>query len=342
VLTGLRLEPAGLRFEPASVVPARLPDLFAGAPLCILGRYRGAAGALALQARASAGQAWAETMSASVSDNRAIPCVWARGHIRDLEDRFITAQGDRTQLEKQIVETSLRFGVLCRFTAFVAVDRSEVVNKGGQVHKITQPVEAPEGWAMLESGVVMAQTLSACADAMRGASATGFAMRADAEYEALGPPPPGAPMPKSEALPTTPLRARRQRGLLNRLFGGTAPQAPLPAPSPPADVDLSAYRRRAQELLEELEKQIAADVPSRLVVLGSLAVKLEALVEDLKSVGVAAAEVRPLDDVLQDLKTLFGDRRPGDAAIAAAWSRTEAVLRSFAGSTAGRREGFWK
>ena len=43
VLTGLRLEPAGLAFVPGSVVPSRLPDLFAGTPLTILGRYRGAA-----------------------------------------------------------------------------------------------------------------------------------------------------------------------------------------------------------------------------------------------------------------------------------------------------------
>ncbi len=43
VLTNLRLEPAGLEVMPGSVTPVRLPDLFAGAPVLIQGRYRGSA-----------------------------------------------------------------------------------------------------------------------------------------------------------------------------------------------------------------------------------------------------------------------------------------------------------
>jgi signal transduction histidine kinase len=156
VLTGLRLEPAGLRFDPEALVPDRIPDLFAGVPLCILGRYHGAAtGALALQARDAASQAWAETVAATSSDNSAIASVWARGLIRELEDRFVSDSGDRAKLEKRIIETSLRFSVLSRFTAFVAVDRSEVVNQGGQVQRITQPVEPPAGWAMLGTELVL-------------------------------------------------------------------------------------------------------------------------------------------------------------------------------------------
>src|SRR5437870_12233330 len=80
VLTGLHLEPAGLRFEPDSVVPGRMPDLFAGSPLCIMGRYRGAAGgAVTLQAKGASGQPWSESVKASVTDNPALPWVWARG-----------------------------------------------------------------------------------------------------------------------------------------------------------------------------------------------------------------------------------------------------------------------
>ena len=48
-------------------------------------------------------------------------------------------------MEKRIVKTSLRFGVLCRFTAFVAVD-SRVVAEGGVPHRVMQPVEVPAGW----------------------------------------------------------------------------------------------------------------------------------------------------------------------------------------------------
>ena len=40
VLTRLRLEPAGLRFDPESL-PGRLPDVFAGSPVQLFGRYSG-------------------------------------------------------------------------------------------------------------------------------------------------------------------------------------------------------------------------------------------------------------------------------------------------------------
>ena len=79
-------------------------------------------------------------------DNPAIAAAWARGQIRQLEDRYAAGDGDRGALEKAIVGISLKFGVLCRFTAYVAIDRSEVVNQGGAVHRATQPVEMPSGW----------------------------------------------------------------------------------------------------------------------------------------------------------------------------------------------------
>src|SRR5262249_40404421 len=73
----------------------------------------------------------------------------ARGQVRKLEDRFAVAppgEPGRAALEKQIIDTSLRFGVLSRFTAFVAVDRGEGGNEGGGGQQGTQPGETPEGW----------------------------------------------------------------------------------------------------------------------------------------------------------------------------------------------------
>ena len=148
VLTGLRLEADGFEIVPDSLVPTRLPDLFAGAALCVWGRYRGAPqGALIVQAREGEGKPWFATVPARRSHNPAIAPLWARGRVRELEDRFTVARAGRDQIEKQILETSLRFGVLCRFTSFVAVDRVKVVNPGGEVRLVTQAIEMPEGWA---------------------------------------------------------------------------------------------------------------------------------------------------------------------------------------------------
>lgn len=165
VATALSLRADGFDLVRDAQVPARLPDLFAGAPLFVMGRYRGSAEQTAnarLTVEGSiAGHSWTQPVAARRSQNQAVASVWARGRIRELEDRFAIGHGDGARLEKKILATSLRFGVLCRFTAFVAVDR-QVVNEGGQVHQVTQAVEMPAGWN--EAG-----------DTMSGASAVGAA-----------------------------------------------------------------------------------------------------------------------------------------------------------------------
>ncbi|WP_439627783.1 VIT domain-containing protein [Gemmata sp.] len=127
-----------------SVTPARLPDLFAGSALTVFGRYRATPASIAVRAGGSDGEPWHASAPAAVAETPAVEHAWARGRVRALEDQY--AISSDAKLAKQIVETSLRFGVLCRFTAFVAVDRSEVVNAGGEVHAVAQPVEAPAGW----------------------------------------------------------------------------------------------------------------------------------------------------------------------------------------------------
>src|SRR5207248_9772652 len=104
-----------------------------------------------------------------VSRNAALARVWGRGRLRDLEDRWLIGEHQSpAELERQIVALSLKFGVLCRFTAFVAVDRSEVVNEGGWQQRLIQPVEAPEGWGMLEIERLAGAVSCAAMPVMRG------------------------------------------------------------------------------------------------------------------------------------------------------------------------------
>jgi Ca-activated chloride channel homolog len=148
ILTGLCLASDDLSIEPGEIVPRRLPDLFAGSPLLVLGRYRGRpTGNVTILARDADSRAFSETVTAQPRENPAIAAAWARGQVRQLEDRYVARDGDRGAIERAIIAISLKHQVLCRFTAYVAVDRSEVVNEGGALHRITQPVEQPEGWA---------------------------------------------------------------------------------------------------------------------------------------------------------------------------------------------------
>ncbi|MEV4313767.1 VIT domain-containing protein [Actinocrispum sp. NPDC049592] len=201
LVTGLRVTAGSLAVDPGSLAPQPLPDLFDGAPVVIGGRFTGpATGTVTVT-----GDGWQTTVTATPSDNTALGAVWARARIRDLEDSYVTGG----QTEHEIVETSLRYGVLSRFTAFVAVD-DEVVNEAGGLHQVTQPVEQPSGWASL-SRSRPAMPLAAPAPELfmpRGGgygSAPSFAEDSFAlaeESEALGVMPDMMP-------PSPPARARR-------------------------------------------------------------------------------------------------------------------------------------
>ncbi len=180
LVTGLTVRSRELRILQSTVAPGRLPDLFSGAPVLISGRFAGRCpehAMLTVQGVAADGSPYEQTLTgivvapapastapasttpastAPVSTAPASPAqaspataTWARAYLRDLEDAYASlalGSGDElTALEQQIVGASLRFGVLCRFTAFLAVD-TRVVTDGGTPHRVTQPVELPSGW----------------------------------------------------------------------------------------------------------------------------------------------------------------------------------------------------
>ncbi|MGE0712545.1 MAG: VIT domain-containing protein [Planctomycetota bacterium] len=148
VLHELALEARGCALIDEALVPWRMPALFAGAPVQVFGRYRpdgsGDPPGLVLRAQDGAGRAWEETVAGVEAPwPGALRLGWARGWIQELQDVHAVSREDRVKV--YIVQSSLRFGVLSRFTAFVAVDR-EVVNPGGRLERVEQPRELPSGW----------------------------------------------------------------------------------------------------------------------------------------------------------------------------------------------------
>ena len=147
LLTGLHLESADIAIEPGEIVPSRVPDLFCGSPLLILGRYRGRSeSAVTIHATDGQGRAWAEAVAATERQNPAIAAAWRGARFVSSRIAMPPATASRTGLERAIVDLSLKFHVLSRFTAYVAVDRSYAVNRGGALHQVVQPVEMPHGW----------------------------------------------------------------------------------------------------------------------------------------------------------------------------------------------------
>jgi Ca-activated chloride channel homolog len=148
--TGLTLRADGLQIMPDTVAPSRLPDLFPGVPLTVAGRWRGQpGGTMTVGGTTSDGQPFEAKAIAVTSGSPAGRALWARAHLRDLEDRYaslaVGSPAELGRLEQQITSVSLRHRVLCRFTAFVATD-ARVVTDGGPPHRVTQPVEFPAGW----------------------------------------------------------------------------------------------------------------------------------------------------------------------------------------------------
>ena len=151
LVTELALVPDGLQVVPGTVAPSLIPDLFPGVPVTLTGRWRGhPGGTITVSGSGADGTPFEHKATAAVGGNPACTANWARAHLRDLEDRYACLAGhgppaELARLEQQITDVSLRYGVLCRFTAFVAVD-SRVATDGAAPHRVTQPVELPAGW----------------------------------------------------------------------------------------------------------------------------------------------------------------------------------------------------
>lgn len=141
-LTSLRVSAEGVSLIDDTTTPARSPDAFAGVPCVISGRYRGAGDATF---RIGADESPTVSLRARVAPEAvAVRTIWARSVVRDLEDEYASYHAD-DELAARLVAHSVRFGVLSRFTAFVAIDPEHT--DAGPLTEVIQPVEQPSGWA---------------------------------------------------------------------------------------------------------------------------------------------------------------------------------------------------
>ncbi|MFC5832461.1 VIT domain-containing protein [Nonomuraea insulae] len=300
LVTDLQLK--DLEIEPDTVT--HLGSIFPGVPLRAYGRYR--EGTSVTVRGMAAGTPWEERVAGVRVDNPAIRAVWARAHLRELEDRYAMGEHD---LEQRIVRTSLDYGVLCRFTAYVAVDTRQVAGEGGPEHRVIQPVEPPSGW-----------------EQPQGAFGAGH-FGANVMLAASSAPSPRMRMPEA--------------GLLDQGFGGGQPQSapayggpPMPGqamPAMPGGGGSRGYAGRAGHRLESVRPQLVAeldrlnalpapdllylaDLGTRLTALAAYLggnAELEALARELESAERPGVDARALHDrAVEVLATLAGTGSP--------------------------------
>ncbi|HEV7646630.1 MAG TPA: VIT domain-containing protein [Actinophytocola sp.] len=340
VVTGLKVSPSGLAVDAATMTPTPLPDLFTGAPVVITGRFTGpVTGGVTVTSDGD----WQSSVTAAPSDNPSLGALWARARIRDLEDTYVVGASDPSGLEKQIVDTSLKYGVLSRFTSFVAVDQ-RVVNEGGKVHRVTQPVDLPSGWeppaAQTFGGFAPAAAMPRNRMALGGAQAQ-FA-RADSigrpKKQAPGGGPAGGFMPPPQPPLAKPAPAADQLdGLAAEMATPAAVAQPEPFPVVPPATTLTDF---VTEELTSLKAAAAENTWTRAGLLAALSERIRVQLGPWQAAGEPELSRQTLATLSATLSTPTAD----PAEVDRRWQQALITLESLtaAARPTRTRRPFWK
>jgi Ca-activated chloride channel family protein len=295
IATELAIRATTLELDRASIAPRKLPDVYAGAPVVVFGRYRGAAPASA--SIELDGTTLGEPLQLSIARDTALAdrwlaASWARAQIRELEDRYATGEHG---VEQDIVAVSKRFGVLSRFTAFLAVDRAEVANPGGKLRQVVQPVEVPAGW-----------------DAQQAIAPHTSRAPRPAAMSPMAPPPPMAPMAaRPMAMPASNAPVMRARSA-ERADDKTKLAPPArPSPSPAKKVSSMSMPPPAQAVSREksgpsTRGEAAIDPSSYLAQLAQLARDLGAEASGRCDVGALRMIRQRVAQWIEDVRSVGG------------------------------------
>ncbi len=150
LLTGAQAAFHGL--DVYDVEPPVLPDLFAGRPLVLFGKWRGAPrGSIEVTGQGAEGP-YRQVLQADavhrLQGHDALGSLWARARIARLSDFGF---GDRPDVEDEITALGLRHSLLTKNTAFVAV-LEQVRAHGGEARDVDQPLPLPAGVSPMAVG----------------------------------------------------------------------------------------------------------------------------------------------------------------------------------------------
>lgn len=149
VLTDLTVEFEGVQVSEA--FPQALPDVFAGQPIVINGRYAVPGKGRAILKGRLGGEPWTQTVPldlGSGSQNPALPTLWARKKVDDLtRSNWLATISPENRVKNSvdgIVDVALEYRIMTEYTSFVAVE-PRVINVGGKLRTVHVPVELTDG-----------------------------------------------------------------------------------------------------------------------------------------------------------------------------------------------------
>ncbi|GAB4549690.1 MAG: VIT domain-containing protein [Phycisphaerales bacterium] len=130
----------------SGVSPARVPDLYAGRPVTVLGRFDprfDSPTTITVRGRTPGTDLSLPVAFAPDADTHpALADLWARAHIAEAINHAMRTPG--VDPSAVVRETALQYALLSPYTAFIAVDASRVTEGDFGVSTV-QPVNMPEG-----------------------------------------------------------------------------------------------------------------------------------------------------------------------------------------------------
>ncbi len=184
------------------IYPLRLPDLFRGGQLLVMGRYRGTGhAAIKLTGKVNGAErqfVYEASFAKESKDNDFIPRLWAHRKVAYLLDA-IRMKGEMPELKQEVIHLAKQFGIVTPYTSYLVVEEKDRWRLGadGQTQATTPSIampktadnrrfrRAPRGWG----------NRGAADDAERGPTGGASARRAPSAE------PPASPAPmKSESL----------------------------------------------------------------------------------------------------------------------------------------------
>lgn len=170
-------------------------DLFQGLAARQMGVVHGSAGLeVEVVGYARDGRAFRNRIPVTHCEGETIHKMWARERVLELEHGFLAGWRQAAYQPAAIAQFALQHGVLCRFTAFVAVDEQSFVP--GTMHQVTQAVSQPAAAETQKKMKTGALTQGANKPMMANKPSLG-ASRASASprCESAPPPPPACSPP---------------------------------------------------------------------------------------------------------------------------------------------------
>jgi Ca-activated chloride channel family protein len=130
----------------AEVYPRQVPDLFVGRPIVLTGRFTGQADTT-IRVAGRMGESEKEIripveFESAAATHPGIACVWARKRIEDLAGQ--ATYDSNPDLPGEIKQVALEYGLMSAYTAFLAVDSTQVT-AGDHGVTVIVPVPVPDG-----------------------------------------------------------------------------------------------------------------------------------------------------------------------------------------------------